>query len=89
MHDLVRGPRSVAAAIAARLARVGAPLDAAQYRRLVEVVAKKEDWECTPMSAAARRRVQDGCRRRDTVQAANRPETVVRVEVEYANPVAR
>lgn len=71
MSDIARGPRPIAAGIAARLALVGAPLSAAQYARLVRVVATKEQWDVTPMTAAARKRVRDGIEQRHAVQAAD------------------
>jgi hypothetical protein len=71
MSDLVRGARSSAACIAARLVAIKAPLTAEQYARLVRVVAEKENWDRLPMTAAAREAVQRGCRKRDAVQAAD------------------
>lgn len=71
MSDLIRGPRPTAACIAARLARVGAPLTDEQYRRLVRVVAEKESFDVVPMATAERDRRRRGRRERDTVQAAD------------------
>lgn len=47
MTDLVRGTRPVAACIARRLARIGAPLTPEQYERMVAICATKQDY--TPM----------------------------------------
>lgn len=66
MSDLTRGPRPVAAAIQARLERIGAGLTPEQYARMVGVVAEKQEWELRPMSAAGREKVRDACMERAT-----------------------
>jgi hypothetical protein len=70
MSDLTRGPRPVAAAIQARLERIGAGLTPEQYARMVGVVAEKQEWELKPMSAAGREKVRRG-RDKRTIHAAD------------------